>query len=200
VVPIDSGDVAKAVDRSQEWGISYWDALILTSAIAAGCDRLLSEDLADGASYGGVCVENPFREGRRVSEEATEVYLGAAGRGPWTDSDLRAALARYEQECSDAGMKPNAVHSYWDYARRFLEWRTGDYHPRGTQGDGRPVPSTSVNVIQLVEQARNYARAIEDARREQATIDTYHRHAMFFVRWLAGDFQPGRRLNRTARL
>jgi hypothetical protein len=29
---------------------------------------------------------------------------------------------------------------------------------------------------------------------ESVTIDTYERHAAFFVRWLDGTFQPGRRL------
>ena len=94
----------------------------------------------------------------------------------------------------DAGMRRNAVHSYWDYARRFLDWRTGDYRPRGVTGYGRPVPDAPVTADTLEQQARTYAEAIQAAGREQATIDTYHRHAMFFVRWLRGDFRPGGRL------
>jgi hypothetical protein len=47
---------------------------------------------------------------------------------------------------------------------------------------------------ELEQQAATYARAIEAAGREQATIDTYYRHAMFFIRWLRGEFRPGARL------
>jgi len=44
------------------WGLSYWDAAILEAARASGCDVVLSEDLSDGQDYGGVRVENPFRD------------------------------------------------------------------------------------------------------------------------------------------
>ena len=40
--------------------LSLWDALILAAAGAAHCDRVLSEDLTDGHSYGAVTVINPF--------------------------------------------------------------------------------------------------------------------------------------------
>lgn len=42
--------------------ISYWDAAILEAARSAGCDIVLSEDLTDGGEYGGIRVENPFRD------------------------------------------------------------------------------------------------------------------------------------------
>jgi len=44
------------------WDLSYWDAAILEAARSAGCAIVLSEDLADGQDYGGVRVENPFRD------------------------------------------------------------------------------------------------------------------------------------------
>lgn len=34
--------------------------MIVAAAESAGCDRILSEDLSDGASYFGIEVENPF--------------------------------------------------------------------------------------------------------------------------------------------
>jgi hypothetical protein len=46
----------------------------------------------------------------------------------------------------------------------------------------------------LREQAKEYARLVEAAGREQSTVDTYYSHAMFFIRWLEGDFEPGARL------
>lgn len=191
VVAIDADRVQEAIAGSRSWQVSYWDALIIAAARSAGCDRLLTEDLTEGATYGGVRVENPFNERRRVSEGRRDY---ADARGPWDDGELSARLARYEDACREAGMRPNAIHSYWDYARRFLAWRVGEYRPRGTTGTGRPVPAGPATTEDLERQAAAYARAIEAAGREQATIDTYHRHAMFFIRWLRGDFQPGRRL------
>ena len=113
----------------------------------------------------------------------------------WTNEELFQALGRYEQECISAGMLPNAVHSYWDYARRFLEWRTGEYRPRGATTPARVATIRPVTVRDLANDAKAYASDVEAAGRNQATIDTYYRHAMFFVRWLDGEFTPGRRLS-----
>ena len=41
--------------------LSYWDAAIIEAARMSGCAAVLSEDLADGQSYGGVTVEDPFK-------------------------------------------------------------------------------------------------------------------------------------------
>jgi predicted nucleic acid-binding protein len=60
VLPLDASVVNQAIADSGRWQISYWDALILSTAAAAGCDSVLSEDFAHGASYGSVRVENPF--------------------------------------------------------------------------------------------------------------------------------------------
>ncbi len=191
VVPIDAGRVRAAIDGARAWGLSYWDALIVVAAQAGGGTRLLTEDLADGVTYGTVRVENPFRTRRRATEAPAEY---ARGDQTWSDDELQVALGRYEEAGRGAGMRPNARHSYWDYARRFLAWRTGAYRPRGATGDGRPVPIGPVAASDLELQARAYAAAIEAAGRAPTTVDTYHRHAMFFVRWLTGDFDPGGRL------
>jgi len=60
VVAVDASLVAAAIAGSREWQVSIWDALILRAAEVAGCRRVLSEDLADGATYGSVVVDNPF--------------------------------------------------------------------------------------------------------------------------------------------
>lgn len=60
VVPIDGELCRAAVRTSQQRQLSYWDALIVESAAAAGCDRVLTEDLGDGATIGSVRIENPF--------------------------------------------------------------------------------------------------------------------------------------------
>jgi len=53
--------VLAAAATARRFGVSYWDAAILEAGRALGCDAVLSEDLSDGAGYGGVRVENPFR-------------------------------------------------------------------------------------------------------------------------------------------
>lgn len=55
------GIMTAAFEAKERWEISYWDAAIIEAARASGCRELLSEDLADGQSYGGVRVINPFR-------------------------------------------------------------------------------------------------------------------------------------------
>lgn len=195
VVAIDAGRVRAAIDGSRAWRISYWDALIVAAAQAAGCARLLSEDLADGVTYGTVRVENPFRARPQVSEAPARYEVGGDS---WTDDELVLALAGYEDACQHAGMRPNAIHSYWDYARRFLAWRTGDYRPRGASAVGRPVPRDPVDVRTLTAQLGAYVAILRAAGLEPVTIDTYERHAAFFVRWLAGTFEPGSRLGTTA--
>lgn len=43
------------------FGLSYWDALVVESARALGCDELVAEDLQHGQDFNGVRVVNPFR-------------------------------------------------------------------------------------------------------------------------------------------
>lgn len=50
-----------ALETSQRFRISYWDAAIIEAARALGCRTVLSEDLSHGSDYAGVTVENPFR-------------------------------------------------------------------------------------------------------------------------------------------
>jgi hypothetical protein len=125
----------------------------------------------------------------QVSEEQATM---APPGGPWDDGNLAAELGRYEQACREAGMRPNAIH-YWDYARASS---TGGPVVTGHAGRRRRTTRAARTAAadELERQAADYARAIEDAGREQATIDTYHRHAMFFIRWLRGAFRPGDRL------
>jgi predicted nucleic acid-binding protein len=60
VIPIDVALVASAIAGSREWRVSLWDALIIRAAEVAGCEVLLSEDLAAGTRYGAVTVSNPL--------------------------------------------------------------------------------------------------------------------------------------------
>lgn len=49
-----------AMDIAVDHGLSIWDAIMLAAAAAANCRLLLSEDLHDGFTWGGVTVVNPF--------------------------------------------------------------------------------------------------------------------------------------------
>ena len=40
--------------------LAIWDAIILAAAAEAGCRMLLSEDMQDGFTWGGVTIVNPF--------------------------------------------------------------------------------------------------------------------------------------------
>ncbi|MGH3681749.1 MAG: PIN domain-containing protein [Natronosporangium sp.] len=62
-VPVDVDLVLRAIRAGRRWQLSHWDALMVEAARQAGCDRVLTEDLSDGASYDGLRIENPFRTG-----------------------------------------------------------------------------------------------------------------------------------------
>ena len=58
---IDHRTVTTAWSLEDRYGLSWWDSLVVASAIELGCDRLLTEDLADGQRYDRLVVTNPFR-------------------------------------------------------------------------------------------------------------------------------------------
>jgi len=61
VVLNSSTSVLDALALQQQHHVSFWDALILQAAIAAGAEVIYSEDLADGQEYGRVRVVNPLQ-------------------------------------------------------------------------------------------------------------------------------------------
>lgn len=60
-VSVDSDLVLRAIKAGQRWQLSHWDALMVAAARQTGCERLLTEDLSNGANYDGLRIENPFR-------------------------------------------------------------------------------------------------------------------------------------------
>jgi predicted nucleic acid-binding protein len=63
-VVVNGGEaVLEALDLEARYQISFWDALVLQAAQAAGAEILYSEDLSDGQTYGGVRVVNPLNAG-----------------------------------------------------------------------------------------------------------------------------------------
>ncbi len=59
-VQVSPALIQEAVDCSILDQLSFWDALILAAAAAAGCGVVLSEDLNPGQVILGVQVQNPF--------------------------------------------------------------------------------------------------------------------------------------------
>ena len=53
-------DVLNAVRLQKRYQTSFWDAMILASAVQLGCQVLWSEDLNPGQTYDRVEVQNPF--------------------------------------------------------------------------------------------------------------------------------------------
>jgi predicted nucleic acid-binding protein len=56
----DPAAMLLAADLAADHQLGIWDAVILAVASQAKCRLLLSEDLQDGFTWGGVTVVNPF--------------------------------------------------------------------------------------------------------------------------------------------
>jgi predicted nucleic acid-binding protein len=62
VIETSSSVMLAATDLAVHHQLSIWDAVILSSAAAAGCRLLLSEDMQAGFTWNGVTVANPFAQ------------------------------------------------------------------------------------------------------------------------------------------
>jgi predicted nucleic acid-binding protein len=60
IVPVDEEVVSTALQLTQRYQMSYWDAQIAASAARAGCQILLTEDLSGPDVIPGVRCENLF--------------------------------------------------------------------------------------------------------------------------------------------
>jgi len=60
VVQIDPPLILAAIDGSRSYRLSFWDALIVQSAIQGGADLLYTEDLQHRQVIEGLQVDNPF--------------------------------------------------------------------------------------------------------------------------------------------
>ena len=52
--------VRYAIDVKEEYGIQFYDALIVSTAEKLGCTEIVSEDLNPDQTYRGMTVVNPF--------------------------------------------------------------------------------------------------------------------------------------------
>lgn len=62
VVPINEETHDRGLQIVERYGLSVYDAMIVASALLAGCDTILSEDMQDGLFLDGRAeIRNPFR-------------------------------------------------------------------------------------------------------------------------------------------
>ena len=61
VIAPDSEMVQRAIEAREEYGLHFYDGLIVAAAERGGCARIWSEDFSHGQEYFGVRIENPFR-------------------------------------------------------------------------------------------------------------------------------------------
>ena len=61
VVTNTGESILEALEIERDYGISFWDALVVQAAETSGATVLYSEDLSDGQTYRGVRVVNPVK-------------------------------------------------------------------------------------------------------------------------------------------
>lgn len=61
VVANTGESILEALELETRYELSFWDALVIQAAHAAGAEILYSEDLSDGQRYGTVRVKNPLK-------------------------------------------------------------------------------------------------------------------------------------------
>lgn len=61
VITNDGAAILGALEIEARYQLSFWDALIVNAAAAAGAGRLYTEGLNEGHVFGSVEIVNPFR-------------------------------------------------------------------------------------------------------------------------------------------
>ena len=59
-VTYDARVLGEAIAAARRHGLAFWDAMLWATVRAAGCRVLLTEDLQDGRTLGGVQIVDPF--------------------------------------------------------------------------------------------------------------------------------------------
>ncbi len=60
LLQVDKNIISRAMKRHQSKVFSFWDALIVETALQSGCSQLLSEDMQDGLEIDSLRIRNPF--------------------------------------------------------------------------------------------------------------------------------------------
>ncbi|MCJ7597591.1 MAG: PIN domain-containing protein [Methyloceanibacter sp.] len=70
IIETSSEIMLMAADLATDHRLGIWDSVILSAASQAGCRLLLSEDLQESFTWGGVTVVNPFTSPRHALLQA----------------------------------------------------------------------------------------------------------------------------------
>lgn len=60
LIPVDGDVVLRAIKAHAQYGLHFYDGLIVATAERGGCNKIWTEDLNAGQEYFGITVENPF--------------------------------------------------------------------------------------------------------------------------------------------
>ena len=71
-ISADSGALWAALELAIDGRLAWWDALLLATAERHGCNIVLSENMQDGARFGGITILNPF-VGQELPEPVAEL-------------------------------------------------------------------------------------------------------------------------------
>jgi predicted nucleic acid-binding protein len=58
---IDKGTIKKAIQVKEQYQFSFWDSLIIATALFSGCNKLYSEDMTDGQIIEDLVIYDPFK-------------------------------------------------------------------------------------------------------------------------------------------
>ena len=61
LVTVDASLILESARLVEKRSISFWDALIVCSALRGGSVRIYSEDMQDGEKFNGLKIENPLK-------------------------------------------------------------------------------------------------------------------------------------------
>ena len=78
--PIDAMLLRRAREIEMRYRLSWWDSMVVAAAQLQDCAVLLTEDMHDGAMYGGVTVRSPFT--LAVDQEQARYEVAPAYRHP----------------------------------------------------------------------------------------------------------------------
>jgi predicted nucleic acid-binding protein len=73
IFPTSETAAEEALSMMASGRLSYWDALLLTSARETGVKVMLSEDMQDGFKFGAIEIVNPFAPDGGLSARAQEL-------------------------------------------------------------------------------------------------------------------------------
>lgn len=64
LVQVNKNIISRAMKRHKSQVFSFWDSLIVETALHSGCSQLLSEDMQDGLVVDSLTIYNPFSQAR----------------------------------------------------------------------------------------------------------------------------------------